>query len=326
MIAMELRKPPHMHTGDTIGVIAPSFPLFPAWHDQYERGKAILRGMGFGIKEGRTIRLRRGWAAGTPQDQAQDINAMFLDPEIRAIIAHAGGFPAMSVLAHLDYAAIRAHPKPFLGMSDITLYHLALFARCGLVGFHTDMVTDGLGAAWGYLDEARRTYLTRLYKESLTSIVPIGPLQPGRAWECWRAGHARGPLIGGCLKRITALAATPYFPPLAAFDGAIFFWEEIGREMWDLAIDLSILKHMGLFDRIAGMLIGNLTWINQSFAGIEYPPLRDVIFDVIGEYRFPVMANIDFGHQIANIPLPIGVEASFDAGSRSFALCEAPVQ
>ena len=323
---MEIVKPPRVRIGATIGAIAPSFPLLPEWQGQYERGKATLRGMGFGIKEGRTMGLRCGWAAGTSQDQAQDINAMFLDPEVTAIIAHAGGFPAMSVLDHLDYAAIRAHPKPFLGMSDITLYHLALFARCGMVGFHTDMLTDGLGDAWDHLDENRRAYLTHLYKQSLTSIVPIGPIEPGRTWECWRAGRARGPLIGGCLKRITALAATPYFPPLAAFDGAILFWEEIGREIWDLSIDLYILKHMGIFDRIAGMLIGKLTWINQSFAGIEYPSLREAIFDVIGDYRFPVMANMDFGHQIANIPLPIGINASFDAKSGTFALLEAPVQ
>ena len=272
------------------------------------------------------MRLRRWWAAGTPQDQAADINAMFSDPDVKAIIAHAGGFPAMSVLNHLDYETIRTHPKPFLGMSDITLYHLALLGRCGLVGFHGDMLTDGLGDEWSRLDEARRAYLTRLYKQSLTSIVPIGSIEPGRSWECWRAGQARGPLIGGCLKRITALAATPYFPPLAAFDGAILFWEEVGREMWDLSIDLYILKHMGVFDRIAGMLIGNLTWINQSFAGIEYPSLRDVVFDVIGDYRFPIMANMDFGHQIANIPLPIGINASFDAQSSALTFLEAPVQ
>ncbi|MCA1668745.1 MAG: LD-carboxypeptidase [Thermomicrobia bacterium] len=323
---MKIVKPPRIRTGDTIGVIAPSLPVLPEWHDRYERGKSILRGMGFAIKEGRTMGLRHGWAAGTPHDQAADINAMFGDREVGAIIAHAGGFSAISVLGHLDYAAIRAHPKPFLGMSDITLYHLALFARCGLVGFHTDTLTEGLGAEWGDLDETRRAYLTQLYQQSLTSTVPIGPIEPGRAWECWRAGQARGPLIGGCLKRITALAATPYFPALAAFDGAILFWEEIGREIWDLSIDLSILKHLGIFDRIAGMLIGELTWINRSFAGITYPPLREVVFDVIGEYRFPVMANLDFGHHLANIPLPIGTEASFDAGSRAFALLEAPVQ
>ena len=74
---------------------------------------------------------------------------MFADPEVGAIIAHTGGFPAMSVLDRIDYDLIGAHPKPFIGYSDNTLYHLAFFARCGLVGFHADTLTDGLGRAVG---------------------------------------------------------------------------------------------------------------------------------------------------------------------------------
>lgn len=325
-LSMDILKPPKLRSGDTIGVIAPSFPLFPAWQASYERGKEMLRALGFAVKEGRTIGLHRYWAAGTPRDQAADINAMFADPEVKAIIAHAGGFPGMSVLDHVDYATIRAHPKPFLGFSDITLYHLAFFARCGLVSFHADTLTDGLGGAWAQLDEDRRSYLTGLYRHLLTSAEPVGSIKPAQVWECWRAGQAHGPLIGGCLKRITALAATPYFPPLDAFDGAILFWEEIGRDIWDLSIDLYILKHMGVLDRTAGMLIGKLTWINHSFEGIEYPTVQQVVFDVAGDYNFPIMANVDVGHQIANIPLPIGVHARFDAEALSLTLTEAAVQ
>jgi muramoyltetrapeptide carboxypeptidase len=324
--AMQLPKPPRLTEGDTFGIIAPSFPLLPAWRATYEQGKAMLGTLGFTVKEGRTLGLRRYWAAGTPQDQADDINAMFADPEVKAIIALTGGFPGMSVLDRIDYELVRSCPKPFLGFSDITLYHLAFFARCGLVGFHADGLIDGLGGTWPQLEEGRRIYLMNLYRHVLTSTEPAGPIAPSQTWECWRAGKARGPLIGGCLKRITALAATPYFPSLEAFDGAILFWEEIGRDIWDIAIDLYILKYRGILDRIGGMLIGKLTWINQSFEGIDYPSVRQVVFDVVGDYRFPIMANLDFGHQIANIPLPIGIEAEFDAASTSLSLLEAPVR
>lgn len=323
---MDILKPPALHSGATIGIIAPSFPVLPAWQADYERGKDVLRALGFAVKEGRTVGLHRYWAAGAPQDQADDINAMFAAPEITAIIAHAGGFAAMSVLDRIDYAAIRAHPKPFLGFSDITLYHLAFFAHCGLVGFHMDTLTDGLGGMWSSLDESRRDYLARLYRHVLTDPTPVGPIESARTWECWRAGRAHGPLIGGNLKRLTALAATPYFPSLEAFDGAILFWEEIGRDIWDLSIDLYILKHRGILDRIAGMLIGTLTWINQGFEGIDYPTVRQVVFDVVGGYNFPIMAHVDFGHQTANMPLPIGVGALFDAEALSFALVDAPVR
>jgi muramoyltetrapeptide carboxypeptidase len=322
---VKLLKPPALHAGDTIGIVAPSFPLLPRWREEFERGRDALRALGFAVKEGRTLGLRRYWAAGTPQDQADDINTMFADRDVKALIAHTGGFPGMSVLDHVDYAVVRANPKPFLGYSDITLYHLALFARCGLVGFHADTLTDGLGRAWSQLDDDRRRYLQGLYRHTLTSPDPVGAIAPATAWECWRPGQARGPLIGGCLKRITALAATPYFPPPEAFDGAILFWEEIGRDIWDVSIDLHILKHRGIFNRIAGMLIGKLTWINQGFEGIEYPTMQQVVADAVGDRTFPIMANVDFGHNTANIPLPIGVEAALDAEAATLALTEAPV-
>ncbi len=60
---MQLLKPLALSLGDTIGVIAPSFPLLPAWRPDYERGKEMLRTLGFAIKEGRTMGLTRYWAA-----------------------------------------------------------------------------------------------------------------------------------------------------------------------------------------------------------------------------------------------------------------------
>lgn len=143
--AIQLLRPQRLGPSDIIGVIAPSLPVMDAQRDRLARGARLLQKMGFRTKDGVTIGRRRWWSAGTPAEPAADINAMFADPEVRAIIAHTGGFSAMVVLDKLDYALIGSQPKPFLGMSDITLYHLALFARCSLVGFHADDLTEGFG-------------------------------------------------------------------------------------------------------------------------------------------------------------------------------------
>ncbi len=213
-----------------------------AQRDRLARGARLLQKMGFRTKDGVTIGRRRWWSAGTPAEPAADINAMFADPEVRAIIAHTGGFSAMVVLDKLDYALIGAQPKPFLGMSDITLYHLALFARCSLVGFHADDLTEGLHVPLG-LDEARRGTLLALYKRLLTEPDPVGPVAPLTTWEAWRDGQASGPLLGGSLKRLAALAGIPYFLSLAAFDGALFFWEEIDETLYDITLNLHKLRH-----------------------------------------------------------------------------------
>lgn len=138
-------KPPQLTLGDTLGLVAPSLPLLPSSKKAYDAGKARLQALGFKLKEGRTITLRRWWSAGTPEEQAEDINAMFADASVRAVVAASGGFSAMSVLDLLDYDLIRRYPKPFVGFSDITLYQLAMFTKTGLVGFHGNTVSGGFG-------------------------------------------------------------------------------------------------------------------------------------------------------------------------------------
>ena len=79
-----------------------------------------------------------------------------------------GGQTAFGYLDLIDVEAIRADPKPILGYSDISLLHLVLYARTGLVGFHADMATPGFGGHWQAAPAARRAELEKLYFRLLT--------------------------------------------------------------------------------------------------------------------------------------------------------------
>ena len=142
---MKILKPPKLNIGDTIGIVASSLPVLPSFRESYERGKKVILDLGFKIKEGKTIGKTRWWMAGTPKEVGEDINNMFADKNIKAIMAQTGGYSAISVLEHLDYELIKNNPKPFIGMSDMTAYHLAIFTKTRMVGFHMDDVTFGLG-------------------------------------------------------------------------------------------------------------------------------------------------------------------------------------
>lgn len=139
---------------------------------------------------------------------------------MRAIIAHDGGRAALGYLDLIDVEAITADPKPILGCSDISLLPLVLYGRTGLVGFHTDLATPGLGGHWQAASSARRAVLEKLCSRLLTSDEAIGPLPATPSWECWRAGRAEGRLIGGVINRIVLAQATPFALPLEWFDGA----------------------------------------------------------------------------------------------------------
>lgn len=325
---IKIIKPPKLNPGDTIGIVSPCLPLLPAFREQYERGKQTLLDMGFKIKEGKTIHgSPHFYAADTPQNQAADINAMFADPDVKAIIATSGGHSAATVLPFLDYALIKQHPKPFIGMSDMTVYHMAIYAKTGMVGFHMDELVFGIGWNWNREEYKDQDQVKQAFKDILTSDQPLGVLPHITPWESWRDGSATGGLIGGTLPLLTYSVGTPYFPDISAFDGAILFWEVTGRPLHEVQRMLCQLKYAGVFDRISGMLVGSLTDIPPlGQAGIIEPDAKTMVLELLGEYDFPIMAGMDFGHYTMNLPMPIGVSASFDAAKLQLRLEERTVE
>ncbi|MEM7028459.1 MAG: LD-carboxypeptidase [Chloroflexota bacterium] len=318
-----LVKPPHLTFGDTIGIVAPSLPLMEGMKPSYTLGKQRLESWGFHLKEGKTTRLQHWWSAGQPKDQADDINTMFADPSVGALVALTGGFSAMSVLGLLDYDLIRQNPKPLIGMSDITLYHWAMLSQCGLIGFHGNTLTEGFADAYDNAPIAHQTALKDIYLRLLTDPTPLGLLPALTERTCLRSGAAHGPLLGGNLKRFVALAGTDYDLPASSFDGAILFWEEIGETIYDISLNLYKLKHLGVFDRISGMIIGRLTWVNQYFDEITHPTPHEAILAVLKEYTFPILSADDFGHQGSILPLVIGLNTRIDADQLSIEITEA---
>jgi muramoyltetrapeptide carboxypeptidase len=325
---MKVNKPPKLNSGDTVGIVSPCLPLLPSFQEHYERGKQTLLDMGFKLKEGKTIHSSAHfYAADTPRNQAADISAMFADSEIKAIIATSGGHSAATVLPLLDYDLIRQHPKPFIGMSDMTCYHLAIYAQTGMVGFHMDELVFGIGWNWNrdkYKDQER---VKQAFKDILTSNQPLGALSHIAPWESWRDGSASGRLIGGTLPLMTYSVGTPYFPDISAFDGAILFWEVTGRPIHEVQRMLCQLKYAGAFERISGMLIGTLTEIPPlGQDGIVEPDAKTMVLELLSEYDFPIMAGMDFGHYTMNLPMPIGVNASFDTAILQLRLEEGAVE
>ncbi len=189
----------------------------------------MLEQMGFRVRRAPLLDAgrHRWWSAAAPTEIAGEFNALLRDPEVRAVIAHDGGQTALGHLDLIDFEAIVADPKPILGYSGISLLHLVLYARTGLVGFHADVATCGLGGSWQSAPAARGAELEKLYSTLLTGGEAVGALPATPLWECWRAGCAEGRLIGGVINRIALVQATSFALPLECFDGAVLFWEEV---------------------------------------------------------------------------------------------------
>ncbi len=288
----------------------------------------MLQRMGFRVRRAPLLEAgrHRWWSAATPAEIARELNGLLRDPEVRAIIAHDGGQTVFGYLDMIDVEAIMADPKPILGYSDISLLHLALYARTGLVGFHADVATPGLGGHWQAAPAARQAVLEKLYLTLLTGTEPIGALPATPSWECWRAGRAEGRLIGGVINRIVLNQATRYALPLEWFDGAVLFWEELGGQASHVWSYLQVLRHAGVLDRIAGMVVGIPTAIDGLDSPDASPTLQEMVLDVLGDRDIPVLGNVEVGHAGPNLPMPVGIRVALDAQQLTLSLLEPAVR
>ena len=86
--------------GDTVGLVSPSSATDE--HMSLQLAQEAMEALGFKVKMGAHAFSRRGHLAGSDAERAGDLNAMFGDREVKAIICLRGGSGAGRLLPLLD--------------------------------------------------------------------------------------------------------------------------------------------------------------------------------------------------------------------------------
>ncbi len=323
-VVLPIVRPRALRPGDLVAIAALSSGLEAETLGSFRHGVAELEALGLRVRPGSLVDVEKSWwwAAARPAEVAGELNDLFRDPDVSAIWALTGGRFTLSYLDALDYDLIAAHPKLLIGMSDITATLLAIHSMTGLVTIHGENFLEGVGD-WQAMAEPDRARQIDSYRRVLMSAEPAGRLPAFRPWETWRPGRAEGRLLGGLLHRFIRIQATPWALAPERFDGAILFLEDLNTQTINVWNDLQVLRHGGVFDRIAGVLIGPTETIQTA----PYAPqsLREVVVDVMGDRDIPVMGNVDFGHAGPNLPLPLGIRVAMDADALTLELLEGAV-
>src|SRR4051794_4839577 len=96
---MEFVSPRKAEPGDKVAVLSPSFAAPAVAPQVHEQALARLQAL-TGLVPVEFATTRRLDAAA--RDRADDLNAAFADPEIRAVLATIGGEDQITVVPHLD--------------------------------------------------------------------------------------------------------------------------------------------------------------------------------------------------------------------------------
>jgi len=300
--------------GDTIGLVGPSGAIRTA--GALEKSVAMVEEMGFKVKLGESCGKVYGYLSGTDEVRARDVNAMFRDDTVDAIICVKGGYGTMRMLDQLDYEAVRANPKIFMGYSDITAMHTAYLEKADLVTFHGPMPAS----CWvDGLDEVTLNAMLSMLMDVCDDRVIANP--EGHPFTTVNSGVCEGRLVGGNLSLIDGLMGTPYELDTK---GRILFIEDIGEKTYRLDHMLTHLRLAGKFDDCAGVVLGHFT-----DCPIEFPEfglsIEQIVQDIVAPCGKPVFSGFTVGHALPNLTLPLGVQCRMDADQGTITLLESPV-
>lgn len=234
--------------------------------------------------------------AGSIKQRVQDLHEAFRDPAIDGILCTRGGWGSAELLPQLDQDTVCENPKPFVGYSDHTSLHLWLQQRCGLCTFYGPMVAA---------DFSRENGVDPLSWEQSLMRTNAWGLGKETGLRMLRAGHAEGPVLGGCLAIVAESLGTPFAPRWD--DPYILFLEDVGVAPYQWDRMLLHLRYAGLLENATGIVLGDMA---QSAPPEQQELLEQAVLHALGDFAGPIAIGLRCGHVFGgNITLPLGVGA-----------------
>ena len=294
-------KPLALRAGDTVGIIAPASNVK---RSDLEAGCEALRRAGYQPLYFDSILDQDLYFAGSVKRRTQELQEMFLNEDVRAILCARGGYGSNYLL---NQEIIVTAPKIFVGYSDITSLLTYFGSEEGFVTFHGPMVAKDW-AHDGGVDLPS-------WHAAVSGTAPWDvPLNAEVSALC--DGEAEGILYGGCLSILVASLGTPY---QIRTGGTILFLEDVAAKPFQVDRMLMQLKLGGHLDDVRGIVFGEmLDCVQTQNQGYT---LQQVIARIVGDLGVPVAFGVKSGHVTGgNITLPFGVRAKLSVHGQDVAL------
>ncbi len=299
-------KPPALRRGDKVGIIAPASHFN---RDEFQAGCDALRKMGYNPVFSDSIFDRDLYFAGSAERRARELEEMFLRVDVKAIICARGGYGSNYLLPLLDLKKIAAHPKVFVGYSDLTSLMTYFYDAAGLVTFHGPMVAK---------DFAKEDGVDAASWESTLGATLDGNFDfaSDSGVKFLVRGTAEGVLYGGCLSMLVASLGTPYE---IQTNGTILFIEDVATKPYQVDRMLMQLKLAGKLSGVRGIIFGEMLACAQP-GGQSYT-LEGVVMRIVGGLNVPVAFGLRSGHvSRANVTLPLGISVVLNVDGSNVSL------
>lgn len=303
-------SPKRLRSGSNVAIIAPASTFST---EDLGAGLDVIREMGLNPILGPCVKNLKTsiFHAASVQDRVNELHWAFSSKHISAIFCVRGGVGSAALLPFLDFDLIKKSQKPFVGKSDITSLSMAMLE-------HSKLITINGRAASCRTDKGMSTMNSDY--ESIRHTLRL--LMTDQPWgnkpfkinnhfpRTVSPGVAKGYAIGGNCDTFVHLLGTNYFPTTLP---AILFLEDTNVSAVELSRMLIHLRLAGVFDRVEGIVIGELANPpHKNGTGDDRATIEEVIMENFGLGK-PCAMGFSFSHGLYTSPIPMGAKCVFDA-------------
>lgn len=310
-----MKYPKFIEKNNIIAVPAPSDGAYCNEDiKRYENAKKNLEKMGYIVEISKNIFNSKIGRSTNAIKRAKEINEMFEDSRINAILCAAGGEFLMEILPYVEFEKIVENPKWVIGFSDptgilfpiTTKYDIATiysnnFKSFGMKELHKSLkdnleILNGnivIQNSYNLYENNRIERVTGLEGYNLDSKV------------CWKTldnkeTMVKGRIIGGCLDIIAQeLVGTKYdginqFNEKYKTDGIIWYFDNCEQSKEDIIRILWKFNEMEYFKYTKAVIFGR-NGIDKSC--FNYTMEQTIIDSVLAKLNIPIIYDTDISHK-----------------------------
>jgi muramoyltetrapeptide carboxypeptidase len=262
--------------------------------DAVARGIARLEAQGILVHNYYEHDKRHQRFAGPDEARLAQLNAAADDPDVQLVVALRGAYGMSRLMPHIDFDRMADSGKIFVGFSDITAFHMGLYARRGAISYAGPMFAGDFGAAEPVdftLDDFWRCLAGPTH-----TVAGQGAGNPTL--------DLSGTVWGGNLAMLVSLMGTQHFPQIG---GGILFLEDIAEHPYRVERMLLQLMQAGVLDRQRAIVLGDFSGYRLSPADNGYD-FAEMLAYLRATLPCPVLTGLEFGHIPRRVTIPFGAQ------------------
>lgn len=270
------------------------------------RGIARLEAQGILVHNYYRHEERHQRFGATDAERLAQLEAAAADPDVQVVVAIRGQYGMSRLLPDIDFARMAASGKIFVGYSDMTAFHMGLYAQTGAPSYAGPMFAGDFGAVEPVdftLDDFWRCLAGPTH-----TVSGHGALNPRL--------DVTGTVWGGNLAMTMSVVGTPYFPQI---DGGILFLEDIAEHPYRVERMLLQLMHAGALARQRAVVLGDFSAYRLSPADNGYN-FDEMLTYLRATLPVPVLTGLEFGHIPHRVTIPFGARGHLQCDGEHWTL------